>query len=234
MKIDVIASGSSGNCISVDDGHSTLILDAGLSYRNLARHVRFSEVSAVLVTHAHADHSRAIAELLRRGVPVYTSAGCGEKLGHRPTVTLSHGQEVRVGSWSVMPFDAVHDTPEPLGFMAHSNRTGERILYLVDSSYVKWDFPGLTHILIEVNYAEDLLSNGPYNEQLQQRVRQNHFSLDNLKTFLRTTDLSKLEEIYLLHLSDANSDEGRFVSEIQSLTGVPTYAPPAKIEMAIN
>jgi phosphoribosyl 1,2-cyclic phosphodiesterase len=122
-----------------------------------------------------------------------------------------------------MPFDAVHDTQEPMGLLFQSTLTGEKGIYIVDSGYVEYDFKGVTHYLIECNYAEELLEAGPYDEHLKDRVRRNHYSLENLEVFLSTSDLSQTEEIWLLHLSDANSDEQMFQQEIQALTGVPTY-----------
>lgn len=235
MQINHIASGSDGNCILVDDGHSKLVLDAGLSYNKLARKVRFSEVAGVLITHCHQDHCKAAEELARRGVDIYMSMGAWTAINPeyvvlQPTILeydeldgQKYYHQHQIGSWFVKPFAAIHDTPEPLGFLFQSTETGAKGLYIVDSGFIQYDFKGITHFLIEANYSEPLLEAGPYDDYLKDRVRQNHFSLENLKKFLRTSDLSKTEEIYLLHLSDANSDEQQFKNEIERLTGVPVY-----------
>lgn len=226
MHIHHIASGSGGNCIVVDDGHSKLVLDAGLSYNKLARKVRFTQVAGVLITHCHKDHCKAVPELSRRGINVCLSRGAAESLEvptHTNVTIAEHLNQFQAGTWKVLPFNVVHDTPEPLGFLFQSTETGAKGVYIVDSGYVQYDFPGVTHWLVECNYSEPLLEAGPYDDYLKDRVRQNHFSLENLKTFLRTSDLSKTEEVYLLHLSDVNSHEQAFKNEIERLTGVPTY-----------
>lgn len=229
MQIKVISSGSHGNAITVSDGFSTLLLDCGLPYSKLARQVKCSEIAGVLVSHEHLDHARAVPEMIRRGVEVYMSRGTALKVDLRLGIPVTYRMlnslvELQIGTWKVLPFNVIHDAAEPMGFFFESIKTGKRGVYIVDSAYVDFDFPKVTHWLIEANYQEELLESGPYEEYLKDRVRQNHFSLENLKVFLRTSDLSQTEEIWLLHLSDSNSDEAVFVEEIQSLTGVPTYA----------
>jgi phosphoribosyl 1,2-cyclic phosphodiesterase len=69
----------------------------------------------------------------------------------------------------------------------------------------------------------DILRNNDLPAAHKKRVMRSHFSLDNVKEFLRANDLSKVKEIHLLHLSDGNSDEARFKREIQELTGKPVF-----------
>lgn len=252
MQIHHIASGSDGNAILVSDGETHLLLDAGLSYRKLTDElrqagVRPSELAGVLLTHEHTDHSKAVPELLRRGSDVYLSLGTFHALNKikkkngwesimpfNPVINPlefeidDKGQknyyQHEIGSWLVKPFDVLHDASEPLGFMFRSEATGDKGVYISDSAIVDYDFKGITHWIIEANYAEDLLEAGDYHPAVKRRVRKNHFSLENLKTFLGTSDLSKTKQIVLVHLSDSNSDAQLFVDELQKLTGVPCYA----------
>lgn len=250
MKVHHITSGSKGNCIVVDDGYSSLVLDAGLPYSKLSREITFSEVSGVLITHAHTDHSAAAGELIRRGIPVTMSKGtCRElfyknirpsgfkSVGFRPeqvgVIVLDYEvgkdgkkeyYQRRFGEWIVKPFPVEHDAEEPLGFFCKSMNTDKKVVYVADSGLIEFDFPGTTHFILECNYIEEKLAAGDYPEVVKRRIRRNHFSLKSLKTFLRTSDLSKTEEIWLVHLSGANSDEQRFKDEIQRLTGVPVYS----------
>src|SRR5690606_20594303 len=120
-----------------------------------------------------------------------------------------------------------HDAQEPLGFLLHSRASNERLLYATDTYYIRYKFPGLTHIMVECNYAADILyenvKRGAVPEVLKNRLLTSHFSLENVKEFLKANDLSRVQEIWLLHLSDGNSDEERFKREVQALTGKPTY-----------
>jgi phosphoribosyl 1,2-cyclic phosphodiesterase len=78
--------------------------------------------------------------------------------------------------------------------------------------------------MVECNYSEALLQkNEALPEELKRRIRTSHFELENVKEFFRCQDLSKTEKIYLIHLSNDNSDEKLFQSEIEKITGMPVY-----------
>ena len=222
MKINHIASGSSGNCILVEDGQSKIVFDAGLSYNKIKNRIKFSEVSAVFISHEHGDHSKAVPELLRRGVRVFASLGTASALKQPEIEPMAHGNQVKAGSFYVKAFDTIHDAEEPLGFLFQSMVEGKGI-YIADSAYVQYDFKGITHFVIECNFAEDLLEEGKDPGFLKNRIRNTHFSFERLQEFFELSDLSKAEEIHLVHLSDRNSHAERFVDEIQKQTGIPTY-----------
>lgn len=223
LNVHIIASSSAGNAIVIDDGVSTLLLDAGLTYNKLSKHVKLSEVEAVLITHEHQDHCKAVPEISRRGMDIYMSHGTAQKMPsvyHKQAISLI---QVETDNWYILPFEVEHDAAEPLGFLCESKNSGAKAVYIVDSSYIDYDFTGITHWIIEANYDEEILANGDHKEWLKDRIRRSHFSLDGLKRFLGSSDLSKTEAIYLVHLSDSNSDEKRFIQEVEALTGVPVY-----------
>jgi phosphoribosyl 1,2-cyclic phosphodiesterase len=102
-------------------------------------------------------------------------------------------------------------------------------LYATDTYYIRYRFRGLTHIAVECNYSMDILraniEAGLVEPALKKRILKSHFSLEHVKEFLKANDLSKVQEIWLLHLSDGNSDAGRFKREIQELTGKMVFVP---------
>lgn len=227
LNIHIVGTGSSGNCVIVDDGYGKLMLDAGLRPSQIVRGADLSNIEAVLITHEHGDHCKAVPELQRRGLDVYMSNGTYvnfpvDLVLNRPNL-IKGFKQFKTDSWIVMPFDVEHDVEEPLGFLCESRNSGTKFVYIVDSFIVDYDFTGVTHWLVECNYSDDLLERGNYEEFVKERVRRSHLSLDSLKALLTTSDLSKTEEIWLLHMSDANSDEARFISEIQAVTGIPVY-----------
>jgi len=221
MNIKHIASSSEGNAHLVDD----LLLDCGVGMDELRANVDITDLAGCLLSHRHSDHSMSTEKLLRAGVNVYASRGTFNALGlshHRANIVES-GQNFHVGDWTVKAFDTVHDCEQPLGFIfAKDNKKG---LYLTDSAYSKYRFKGLTHILIECNYAYDIIMDnmkeGRIHPARKDRTIKNHMGLEDVKEFLRASDTSELEEIHLLHLSDVNSDEKRFKREIEELVGVP-------------
>lgn len=229
LNVNILASSSKGNCIVVSDSVSSIMLDAGLSYRRIASKVSVMGLDAVLVTHEHADHSKAIPEMHRRGVNTIMSRGTAGAMCKKHDLFMlreSYAEslvQMETDHWKILPFDVTHDVEEPLGFLIQSKATGKKALYVVDSSTIDYDFSGLNTLIIEANYDEASLENSSYDEWLKNRVRRSHYSLENLLLFLKSSDLSAAEEIYLVHLSRANSNEKRFIEEVQSATGVPVF-----------
>ena len=125
-----------------------------------------------------------------------------------------------------MPIEAIHDSPEPLAFLI-ANSQGERCLFATDTAYLKNRFVNLNLIAVECNYSLDILKRnveaGAVPKELKSRILKSHFSLENVKQFLRANDLSRVREIWLLHLSEQNSCAERFKREVMELTGKPTY-----------
>jgi len=124
-----------------------------------------------------------------------------------------------------MPFSTIHDAAEPLGYLMQSGKT--KLLYATDTEYIPYKFEGLTHTLVECNFSmkivKERLKNRDLNRALWDRILRNHLSLETVVTFLKANDLSSLQEIYLLHLSNNNSDANLFKKTIQEITGVPVY-----------
>ena len=229
MEIKVLASSSKANCTYISDGNTALLLDAGLRLREVRKALNFqvSSLSAVLASHQHLDHCRGIPDLIKSGVDCYVNQATADSLGltsHRLKI-ISAMQQFDISSWTVLAFDLVHEV-ESLGFLL-TNGSGEKLAYITDSAYCPYRFNGLTHIAIECNYSERILkANKSISSYLRQQIVRNHFSLKNVKDFLKANDISKVQEIFLLHSSDANSNAEMFKREIQELTGKPTFIAP--------
>lgn len=233
IEIKPIASSSRGNCYHITDGKTPLLLECGIRFKDIQRalHFRTSGISGCLISHEHTDHSKAVTEMMKAGIDVYASRGTFDALGisgHRAKVVEAK-QPFEVGTWTVMPFDTVHDAAEPLGFLLASSVW--KVLYLTDTAYSKYVFRGLTHIMIECNYSLRILNEnialGRVPAVMKPRLLKTHFSLEHVLDFLRANDLSRVQEIWLLHLSDNNSDEVMFKREIQALTGKVVYVASA-------
>jgi phosphoribosyl 1,2-cyclic phosphodiesterase len=225
MDIKVLASSSRGNCYYVSDGVAPLLLECGIPFKEIQRGLNFrtSEIAGCLVSHEHQDHSKAAGDLAKAGIDVYLSRGTMDSLGltgHRLR-PIKAREQFQVGTWTILPFETEHDAAEPLGFLMASKN--EKLLFATDTAYIRYRFPGLTHIMIETNYSNDILNAnvaaGVIPLELKKRLIKSHFSLENVKNCLKSNDLSKVREIWLLHLSDGNSDADRFKREIQGVTG---------------
>ncbi|MDI3548162.1 MAG: hypothetical protein PWR10_1814 [Halanaerobiales bacterium] len=232
IEITALASGSQGNCYRVTDGSTPLLLECGIRFKDIQRGLNFrvSEIAGCLISHEHQDHCKAARDIIKAGIDCYMSQGAKEAIGitgHRIR-TIKAKQQLEIGTWTILPFETQHDAAEPLGFLMATG-DGDKLLYATDTYYVRYKFVGLTHIMVECNYCPDILkanvANGLVPVELKNRLLQSHFSLKNVKEFLKANDLSKVQEIWLLHLSDDNSDAERFKREIQELTGKMVFVP---------
>lgn len=228
LDIAVYASGSSGNCYTVSDGETVVMLDCGLPFRRIERLTGFLLPTAVFVTHEHKDHSKAARDFMRRGVDVYMTAGTAAVLGveaqHRLHI-LNPMEQVTIGRITVSAFPTQHDAREPCGFLLDDG--DDRVLYATDTFYIKYQFPGVTKMLIEANHSYKILEENVtahiLNKALAERLIKSHFSIENVLSFLKANDLSKVKEIWLIHLSDSNADAGTFARMVEAATGKPVY-----------
>lgn len=238
MELKVVSTGSRGNCYLLEHEGRILILDAGLKIDALLPSLKYqlNKVDAALITHEHMDHAKGVAELIDRGVPVIMTDGTMmEVVGSsdylvrsaRPWVKRWTEQAV-IGNWIVKLFDVQHDAAEPTGFLIWHNPTKCKILYLTDARWCGYQFAGLTHIIIECNYIQDIIDNnfrsGQLSKPLYQRITDSHMSLETLAEYLQSLDLSSCQKIILTHLSDHNSDAARMVETIFKVTGIDTIA----------
>ncbi len=230
MEFRAYASSSKANAYTITEGQETVLVEMGLPIRELRKALGFSlaYVSFALLSHSHKDHSRSAEDVMRAGIDLYTTQGTIDALGltgHR-VHAVKAGQQFQVSGWRVVPVEAQHDDVEPLAYLIASP-SGRKLLFATDTYYLHNSFVGLNIIAVECNYASDILranvESGSVPWTLKNRLLHSHFSLENVKTFLKANDLSKVEAIHLLHLSSGNSDAERFREEIMELTGKPVY-----------
>jgi len=226
------ASSSAGNAYTVtEDGCAPLLVECGLPRQQLQRALEFktSGLAGCLISHHHGDHARALGYVACAGVDCYMSVGTAAALGVRSH--RIHQVEPRrrfdVGPWQVMPFDLRHDAGGTLGFLIASP-AGDRLLYACDTAYVPYRFEGLTHVAIEANYGAEMLRASELDPEQKKRVIRNHMSIERALDMLAANDLSAVRAIWLLHLSDSNSDERAFKTAVEAATGKPTHVAPAR------
>jgi phosphoribosyl 1,2-cyclic phosphodiesterase len=231
MEIKAFASGSTGNGYYISDGETALLLECGITIRQLEIALKFnlSNISGCLVTHEHLDHSKCAGKLTAQGVDIYASAGTlgAINLTSHRAHTVKALSQFTIGSFAILPFDVQHDAAEPLGFLIQSRATGEKLLYFTDTYYLKYKFTGLTHIMGECNYEIGILNRkieeGAVPAEMKGRLLRSHMSLDTFLNFLRANDLSDLRQVYLVHLSANNSNADYFKEQVQRVTGAEVY-----------
>ena len=203
MEIKPIASGSTGNCYYVSDGFTNILLDAGIPMKKIQQAINFklSTIAATLITHRHNDHSKAVKDLVKAGVDVYsnkdTQTHCGIENHHRGHI-LTPNRQIEIGTFIIMPFEAIHDVPN-FGYIIYSRMTKEKLLYLTDSMYNPVKVPGLTHIIMETNWDEDTINLnveiGRIHKAYKNRTMMTHMSIDTAVNMLKANDMSQVQQI---------------------------------------
>ena len=234
MKIQVLGTGSSGNCYKVEIGTATLLLECGLPYKVIQRKLNFkvSDIDACLLSHEHLDHAKAVKDLMKAGVDCYMTKGTSEALKVKSHRLNTFRKDDRGQGYcrkffldiQILPFEAVHDVKEPVSFYIKSKKNDESLVFVTDTAYLKYKIPDCDCLMIECNYVKEKLDKsarfGNINLALRNRIVKNHLSLENLVEALKASDLKSCKKIYLLHLSDSNSDEELIKKTIQETTGI--------------
>lgn len=218
MIFKSLASSSHGNAYIVSDNQTKILLECGVSHKQLQKLTGFtlSDFKACLVSHEHKDHAKCVEDLLARGMTVYMSYGTAQALEADTASLIEHMEQFNVGSLDVVPFSTFHDAKEPLGFLIKSRVDGDVLAFATDTVNLRYKFPGLTILAIEANYDKCVLDRcEKLPEKVRHRITNSHMEIDTLCDYLSTLDLSECREIHLLHLSDATSREAEFVAKVE-------------------
>lgn len=242
MKLKVISTGSQGNAYILSNENEALLIECGVNIKEIKKALNFdlSKVVGCLVSHEHQDHCKSVNDVLKLGITVYSGRKTWREINpdnfHR-AMSIASKETIKIGNFKVMAFDVKHDAAEPLGFLIEHPDCG-KVLFLTDTYYCKYTFPGLNNIIIEANYSKEIIDRkyGPDSDKefLRNRILQSHFSLAHCKEMLAANDLSAVNNIVLIHLSDSNSNEKQFVKEVYDQTGKNVQAAVNGMEILFN
>lgn len=242
MILHVLGSSSIGNCYILENETEALVIECGVSMKEVKKAIEFnvSKVVGALVSHEHGDHAAYINDFLKARINVYLSAGTNNKVavkGHFLPLLIEAGVKQSIGRFTVLPFLVQHDAAEPLGFIIHHPDTGN-ILFATDTYYLKYTFANLSNVIIECNYRKDILeaniASGKLNRTLMNRTIESHMSFETCKETLLANDLSKVNNIVLIHLSDGNSNAREFQRDIHSATGKTVHVADKGMTIYFN
>ena len=241
MQLKCIGSSSSGNGYLFISKNETLLVECGIRFSEVKKVLDFDigNIVGAICSHLHGDHFKYSDQVISAGIDVYASKETLDTLktkSHR-AIQISHGVKFMVGSFTILPFETKHDCPGSLGFLIKHEECGV-VLFLTDSFYSEFKFSGLNNILCECNYSDDILNenvrNGNIHPAVAKRVTESHMSLQTTKELLKANDLVHVNNIVLIHLSEANSDAKRFQKEIQELTMCETTVATKNLTIQFN
>lgn len=225
LKFISFRSGSSGNCYLLKSDSTAVMLDSGVGERNLNKYfhdygLSFADVSAVLVTHDHADHIKSVGKISgKHGMPVYATqkvhAGIQKnycvrkKVSPENMVTIEKSKTFSIGDFAVTAFEVPHDSSENVGYMIE--RGGVTFCLVTDVGHVteslRENICRSNYLVIESNYDNAMLDAGPYPLYLKRRISGPDGHLDNgtcAKTLCECYN-SGMRHVWLCHLSEENN-----------------------------
>lgn len=220
LQFSLLGSGSSGNAILLRSAGAKILIDNGLSFKQLSLRaaavgVPLEDLSAVIVTHEHGDHVQGLGVLTRRmQVPVYMTRGTYENLP--PSIGVlkeieffEAGEGLAIGDMAIQSFSVSHDAADPVGFTVQS--AGARFGLATDlghvSHLVRNRLAGAHALVIESNHCPELLRKGHYPPKIQQRIRGRHGHLSNedMCSLLHSLLHDALQHVILVHISENNN-----------------------------
>lgn len=240
MKLTIIGSSSKGNGYVLQNNSEALVIEAGVPLAQLKRALDFNttKVKACIISHQHGDHAAYAKDYEDAGIPLLAlpEVIAAKKLTRAKEIADRKGYIY--GRYKVLPFRVNHDVP-CVGYLIQHPETG-RTLFFTDTYAMPYDFPNINHWMIEANYADDILNQniieGRVPQVMRKRLLTSHMELSNAIGILRRHDLTATKDILLIHLSDGNSNEARFISEVRGATGkrVKAASPGMEIDYNIN
>jgi phosphoribosyl 1,2-cyclic phosphodiesterase len=261
MKLTVLGSGSTGNAVLIVAGNTRVLVDAGLSAKEITRRLAsmgedVQRLDGILVTHEHGDHAGGLRVLLGTvDCPVYISARTSDAyISERFNVAndepkrrskalrdrvepIESSRDFRIGEIDFHPFTIPHDAVDNFGFTA--THQGVKIATLMDfghmTTLVTERLRGCAAIVIESNHSRDMLKacdNYPW--ELKQRIlsRLGHLSNEDLADWLKTGFDGCARHIVLAHLSQRANNP--YLAKITAEVALYERAPLFPTETQIS
>ena len=227
VSLTVLASGSRGNSALVSSSRTRVLVDAGISCRETFKRLKAvgedpHQLSAIVITHEHADHVAGLAVLARKlRVPIFMTGATHhvwarserDATGEPPQIPqleiFTSGHRFQIGDIEVTPFTIPHDAADPVGFAFRVE--GAKLAVATDLGYLPPNvcdhLRGCDVLVMESNHDLEMLRVGPYPWSVKQRVmsRVGHLSNHALADFFRDDYDGGASYIVLAHISEQNN-----------------------------
>lgn len=222
MDICVLNSGSSGNSIYISSKGTSILIDAGLSYKQLScrmtdANISPESISAVLITHSHSDHYSALARFLKLypNLEVYANAETADAIDRLtaketkneglPWTLFETGQKFNLGPFQITPFTVQHDTDDPVAFVISDGE--KRIAVATDlgmvTKVVKYHLSDLDALVLEANYDPEMLQHSDRLPSTIQRIQSERGHLANYQAAELLSEIAtpKMKYVFPAHIS---------------------------------
>jgi len=230
MHVTILGSGSAGNCTLIETDTTRLLVDAGLSGRQIATRLaligrNLEQITGVILTHEHSDHTRGLGALCKtRPIAVYANRLTAEAVAADPEWQdrtriswrlFATGSSFDIGDLLVESFSVPHDASDPVGFVVRHTRSGISVGVLTDLGHVTKlvteRVRTMDALVLEANHDLKLLQEDtarPWATKQRIMSRHGHLSNDAAATLACEIASDKLRHVFLAHLSrDCNRPE---------------------------
>ncbi len=218
-EVCALASGSNGNCYYIGNETEAVLIDAGISRRQIIDRMKTKglnplKVKAVFISHEHSDHYRGAKVLSKKlNIPIYMTSQTYEKSYQtmRPSnvITFDPGDTIQIGNFQIHSFFKLHDAIEPCSFRIEHENKNIGVFTDIGSpcENVKSHLAQCHFLFLESNYDTDMLETGKYPYYLKKRVagEHGHLSNDQAKELIESHAGDHLQTIYLSHISEDNN-----------------------------
>lgn len=218
MRFASIGSGSRGNATIIQHGKTTLMVDCGFSARETEKRLQrlglhAKQLTALLVTHEHADHVNGIRVLaMRYQLPIYATRGTASCLAEdvqSQIREIGFDEPIAINDIGVTPFPVPHDAREPSQFVFESGQHKVGLLTDTGSStpIIEAALNDCDALMLEANHDAEMLERGDYPDHLKYRVAGRFGHLNNAQSaaLLSKINTQKLQHIVAMHLSEKNN-----------------------------
>ena len=218
MEICALASGSSGNCFYISNKNGAILVDAGISARQICERLEIigkntESVKGIFVTHEHSDHIKGIDVFARNfNVPIFATKKtinnsflCSDK---RLVNAIKNNETIKFNGMEITAFPKSHEAVDPIGFSIYNNK---KISVITDAGRtcknITENVADSDFLCLESNHDVPMLENGPYPWHLKKWIKSDTGHLSNMQASLCVLEHGnkKLKHVMLSHLSQTNN-----------------------------
>lgn len=222
MNLKVLASSSKGNAVLVTSGDQSLLIDAGISMRQLRERsgLNLLTIDAVLITHEHGDHAASAKALSERGLTVFGLAETRDNIGADLMSVVEPGKTYKVNGWMFVPFSVHHDVPN-VGYLIKAP-DGDVLFYATDTHRIDGIPKGANIIAIEANHSLGVIQAS--EEFHAKRAMRTHLSEEAAIAYVQKWQphCPDLREVHFLHRSGHHAG-GNLAERASSVLGVECF-----------
>jgi phosphoribosyl 1,2-cyclic phosphodiesterase len=218
FSVQCLGSGSSGNSFLIEYDNRFILLDCGIVVRTVQRALKERghlqrDIEAILLTHEHSDHVRAMPQVALPGTQIVSSAGTrrAARIPQENWTQIIEGRPETIAGMTVWSLKVQHDAAEPCGFLIETPAGRATILTDLGAWHQSLLEPLLASdlIVLEANHDEEMLKRGPYPQYLKKRVLSDKGHLSNHHHAEAMADVARQHRtspvVWLAHLSETNN-----------------------------